>query len=114
MSRVTFSDRELWRLPNLWRERAARRRALEQACAWDYRVLGHDAHDAKERCEHEHFGGEPCRREYDPWSEDGTPADSRMYFGTGIGSLYDLPGTVHFRHELAGWNLTRTTRRRQP
>lgn len=56
-------------------------------------------------------GEDVCAREYDP-GPDSAPHDPRMYEGTGIGSIYMLPGWENHAWRLAGWNVFRRRRRR--
>jgi hypothetical protein len=79
----------------------SKRRAAEERDAMHFLLSGHDAH--LERC----IFPDTCSRDYDPRPvPEATPADERMYVGTGIGALYGLGGEQHL-YTLAGWNVRR-------
>lgn len=88
------------------------RRDAEAACALDFLVYGDgDAPESvlgipvtpvrhADRCV---FGkANACSMRYDPMPYDDAEPVDRMYEGTGIGSLYGMPGP---ELELEGWEL---------
>jgi hypothetical protein len=83
-------------------ERAAKIRADEFLCAWDFLVWGDTRGKHADFC----VFPDPCSRNYNPWPYIEAEPDPRLYEGTGIGALYGLKGSELYVWQLAGWNLT--------
>ncbi len=82
--------------------RVAQERGAQQSDALDFLVYGDEDGRHAETCVH----GEPCSRTYDPLPyAEAAPEPQEWYAGTGIGALYDLPGSERHAWQLAGWNL---------
>lgn len=96
-----FVDRAPERALRDRREESVRRRAAAWADASRFLTEDEELHE----CTHD----EPCSRWYDPRPRglESEPFPAHWYAGTGIGALYNLPGSEAYLWQLAGWNIGR-------